>query len=95
MYRREKSSRTQARLAIIAAAVSAATGVSPAWAAALALSIGLVLALEAVNSALEYMIDHLHPEIAGEIGCAKDAATGAVPIASTAAVVWGLQCCGP
>ncbi|HEX6374349.1 MAG TPA: diacylglycerol kinase [Allosphingosinicella sp.] len=85
VYRREKSFRAQGRLALVAAAAAAALGVGPGWAAALALSIGLVLALEAVNSALEYLIDHLHPDLAGEIGCAKDAAAGAVLIASTAA----------
>jgi undecaprenol kinase len=85
VYRREKSFRSQSRLALVAAGGAAALGVGPGWAALLVLSIALVLALEAVNSALEYLIDHLHPELAEEIGCAKDAAAGAVLIASIAA----------
>jgi undecaprenol kinase len=86
VHRREKSFRSQSLLALAAFLVSGAIGAGPVWAALVTLSIGLVLALEAVNSALEYLIDHLHPEIAEEIGCAKDAAAGAVLIASIIAV---------
>lgn len=85
VHRREKSFRAQTRLALAAGAATAMLGAGPAWAALLALAIGLVLALEAVNSALEYLIDHLHPALAEEIGRAKDAAAGAVLIASLAA----------
>jgi diacylglycerol kinase len=85
VHRREKSFRAQLRLALAAAMATAALGAGPVWAAMLFLAIGLVLALEAVNSALEYLIDHLHPALADEIGRAKDAAAGAVLIASLAA----------
>jgi diacylglycerol kinase (ATP) len=86
---RERSFRTQALLA--AAAVTIVAGLRPglAWAALLALSIGLVLALECLNAALEYALDRLHPELDPEIGRAKDAAAGAVLIASLAAASVG------
>jgi diacylglycerol kinase (ATP) len=60
------------------------------WVAAVTLSVGLVLALELVNSALERLIDHLHPGAAPEIAAVKDIAAGAVLLASAAAVVVGL-----
>jgi len=52
----------------------------------LALSIGLVLSLELVNSAVEKVIDRLHPDQHPEIGYAKDALAGAVLVAAIAAV---------
>lgn len=45
-----------------------------------------MLALALINSVSEYVIDHLHPAQADEIGHAKDAAAGAVLVASIAAV---------
>lgn len=59
------------------------------WWAILALAIGLVLVTELLNSALETLIDHLHPEAHPEIGAAKDMAAGAVLVASVIAVVVG------
>ena len=55
----------------------------------LILSIGLVLALECVNGALEYALDRLHPAHHPEIGRAKDAAAGAVLLASLASAAMG------
>jgi diacylglycerol kinase (ATP) len=43
-----------------------------------------------VNSALEAVIDHLHPDQADPIRRAKDMAAGAVLIASAGAVVAGV-----
>ena len=88
--RREKSFRTQLCLAVVAAALTAALRPGAIWAAVMALAIALVLALEMVNAALEYLIDRVHPEIAEEIGFAKDAAAGAVLLASIAAAGVGL-----
>jgi diacylglycerol kinase (ATP) len=62
VLRRERSFRTQCAAALAAAAVPAVLGLGPAWTALVALAIGLVLALEMVNAALEYLIDHLHPQ---------------------------------
>ena len=59
------------------------------WAAPVALSIGLVLAAELFNGALEYLIDRIHPEIHDEIKFAKDAAAGAVLLTSLAAACVG------
>jgi undecaprenol kinase len=86
---REKSFRTQAALGAAAAAGAAALRLPLAWIGLIILASALVLALEAVNGALEYLIDHVHPGFAEEIGRAKDAAAGAVLIASLAAAAIG------
>ena len=48
----------------------------------MALTVGLVLVTELVNSALETLIDHIHPDQHPEIGAAKDIAAGAVLVSS-------------
>ena len=57
------------------------------WWAVLGLAVAAVLMAELFNTALETLIDHVHPEQHPEIGAAKDIAAGAVLIASAAAVV--------
>ena len=89
VFRREKSFRTQSALAAGAALVLVVLRPGPGWAALVALSAALVLALELANSALEYLVDHIHPAHAREIGAAKDAAAGAVLVASLAALIVG------
>ena len=89
VWRRERSFRTQAIIAAIAALATAFLRPGLIWCAAVALSIALVLALELLNSALEAVIDHLHPGVDPAIKTAKDAAAGAVLIASIAAVCVG------
>jgi diacylglycerol kinase len=53
------------------------------------LCIALVLALEAVNSAIEYLADKISPEQDPLIGKAKDIAAGAVLIAAIGAAIIG------
>jgi undecaprenol kinase len=55
-----------------------------------ALSIALVLGLELVNSAIECLIDHLHPEVAPEIKLAKDVIAGAVLVVCLGALCVGV-----
>jgi diacylglycerol kinase (ATP) len=89
VWRREKTFRTHSLFAVAAIAVAAGLRVSPLWWALVILCIFMVVALEALNSALEYVIDRLHPEIHEEIRCAKDAAAGAVLLASLGAAAVG------
>jgi undecaprenol kinase len=89
-WQREHSLRTQVGVATAVVAVLAIVRPPLLWVALIVLCIALVLALELVNAALEYLIDHLHPEIAPEIKHAKDAAAGAVLIFSIGACVVGL-----
>ncbi len=88
-WSRERSLRNQVALAVAAIGVTAGASPDLLWAAVVALAIGLVLALEMMNAALEYLIDHLHPQIADEIKYAKDAAAGAVLIGSIASAAVG------
>lgn len=84
-WRGETSFRTQVVLAIVALIVTTAMRPGLAWAAIVAVATALVLALEAINSALEAVIDHLHPGAADPIRRAKDMAAGAVLVASAGA----------
>jgi undecaprenol kinase len=60
------------------------------WTGLVVVIIAVVMALELMNSAIEYLIDHLHPETAPEIKLAKDVAAAAVLIASVAATFAGI-----
>lgn len=59
---------------------------SALWWAIAALTVGFVLAAELVNTALEGLADHLHPEQHAAIRAVKDCAAGAVLVASIAAL---------
>ena len=89
VWRREKTFRTHGWFALAALALAAALRAGPVWWALIILCIALVIALEAMNAALEYLLDRLHPEIHAEIGGAKDAAAGAVLLASIGAGIVG------
>lgn len=89
VWQRERSFRTQVWLGVGALAVVIVLRPAPIWIAALVISAALVLTLEMINSALEYLLDHLHPEQHAAIGAAKDAAAGAVLLASIAALAVG------
>lgn len=89
VWRRENSFRTQCALAGAAAIVTAVLQPDWIWMALITVTIALVLLLEMVNAALEYLIDRVHPEIHDEIKFAKDAAAGAVLLASIASLVVG------
>ena len=91
VWRSERSFRTQCALAVGAVIVTALLRPGWMWAAIVGLAIALVLAFELMNSALEYAIDKVHPDVAPEIKRAKDAAAGAVLIASIGALVVGLM----
>ena len=63
--------------------------------AVLLVCILVVLALEAVNSALEYLTDLVSPNYHPLAGKAKDMAAGAVLLASIGSVIIGLLLLGP
>lgn len=56
------------------------------WIAQIAM-IGLVMSIEGVNTAVEYIADFIHPEHHPKIGLIKDVAAGAVFIASIVATI--------
>lgn len=54
------------------------------------LAIGMVLGVEAINTAIEKIADFIHPEYHKKIGIIKDMAAAAVGFVALAAVVIGL-----
>jgi len=88
-WRREASFRTQTAIALGALIGLLVLRPAPIWWAVVAVTVALVLALELINSALEAVIDLLHPGIHPEIKVAKDMLAGAVLAISIAALVVG------
>jgi diacylglycerol kinase (ATP) len=87
--RRERSFRTQSALALGAIVATALLRPGFVWTAVILITIAIVLALEMMNAALEYLADRVHPEHSIEIKHAKDASAGAVLLASIASVCVG------
>jgi diacylglycerol kinase (ATP) len=85
-YRRESSFRVHVRTLIGALVVLLLVRPAPVWWAAIAIVAALVLAFEMLNSALEGLIDLLHPAIHPEIKVVKDMASAAVLVAGIGAV---------
>ena len=52
--------------------------------------IGMVLGLEGLNTAIEYLSDFIHPDLHSSIGRIKDISAGAVFIAASAAFIVSL-----
>ena len=88
-FRNEVSFRAQA--AIGAAVITAGfwRNISAGEWLAILLALGLVLALELVNSALEKAMDVLHPSVHVRVQVVKDMMAGAVLIAALAALAVG------
>lgn len=84
-WRRESSFRTQTRLAVLAGIVLVFLRPLLVWWAMIALTVSFVLATELMNSALEALVDQLHPERHPEIRVIKDMAAGGVLLASIGA----------
>ena len=89
--RRERSVRTHLVFAALAGLALLVLRPAPVWWALVTITIALVLALELVNSAVETVIDRLHPERHEEMRIAKDLLAGAVLVISLAALVVALM----
>ena len=85
-YARESSFRVHVRTLAAALAALLAIRPAPIWWAAIAIVAALVLAFEMLNSALEGLIDLLHPGIHPEVKVIKDMASAAVMVAGLGAV---------
>ena len=86
-YAAERSFRLQLLAAVFAGGIVLWLRPPLFWAALIAVMIGLVLAVELVNAALEHALDGLHPERAEFVRIAKDCAAAAVLVLSITAVV--------
>jgi diacylglycerol kinase len=92
---RQRNPRIHLLAAVAVIVLAAWLRVSRVEWAILVLCIGLVIAAETVNTAIEAMVDLLSPEIRPAAKVAKDTAAGAVLIAALTAVVVGLLILGP
>jgi diacylglycerol kinase len=89
MWRTQSNVRVHVVLATLACALAAWLGLSPlAW-AVLVLNIALVLAVEALNTALEFVVDLASPDYHQLAGAAKDTAAAAVLICATLSLAVG------
>jgi undecaprenol kinase len=63
---------------------------APVWWALMILASSAVIAAELVNTALEHLADHLHPEMHPAIRIVKDCAAAAVLVSAAGAVLAGV-----
>lgn len=85
-FRTEPSFRTQILFASAALVLLLALRPQAYWWAIVGLTTGGVLSAELVNTALEAVVDHLHPSRHPMIAKAKDCAAGAVLVMSLASL---------
>ena len=88
-WRMEKSLRIHVAATALVVSLLMLTRAPALWWALIALTIGAVMASELLNTALEALADHLHPQQHPAIGLSKDIAAGAVLLSSLAALVVG------
>lgn len=89
-WRREHSFRAQVLIGLITVLGAVLLRIPSIWLALVGLAVALVLAAELFNSALEALVDHLHPEIHPEIRVVKDMAAAGVLIVCLGALAVGL-----
>ncbi|MCA1021421.1 diacylglycerol kinase [Halobacillus litoralis] len=91
----ERNFRIHTAAAVLALTAGGILGLSTVEWAVLIVTIALVLTLEMVNSAVEKLLDHLHPSHHQAVGAVKDVSAGAVLTAAGGSVVVGIFLFGP
>lgn len=86
-WQSERSFRAQIFITAITISSLIVLKATPMWWGIFILIIGATIAAELINTALEYIIDLLHPEFSSEIGKAKDCAAAAVLVLSCSAIL--------
>ena len=89
-WRSERSLRFQLVVLLAVAVACAYLQIEAIWWALVLLTSAGVIAAELVNTAVEHLADHLHPETHPRIGVVKDCAAAAVLVASCAALAVGI-----
>jgi diacylglycerol kinase len=90
LFRNEPNARIHLALALAAAALAWWLGFSAIEWAILVITIGLVFAAEALNTAIEALTDLVSPDYHPQAKAAKDVAAAAVTIVAVAAVIMAL-----
>jgi Diacylglycerol kinase len=89
LVRTEASIQVQLGIALVMTVVGIWVGISPIEWAIQFICIGVIMGLEGMNTAMEYMADFVHPDHHEKIGLIKDVAAGAVMIFAFAAMIVG------
>lgn len=89
LLRTEASIQTQAAIAVVMTLAGFYFDISATEWILQIFAIGLVMACEGLNTAVEEIADFIHPDFHKKIGFIKDIAAGAVFIAAIAAVIIG------
>ena len=92
---KEQNLRIHLGITVAVVAVGLVLHIAPWEWALLALTIGFVVAMELINTALEAAVDLATQELHSLAKLAKDVSAGAVLVASLAAVATGLLILGP
>ncbi len=83
----EASFRTQVLAALVVTSLLIFIRPPLIWVALISVIIGLILATELLNTALEHTLDGLHPEKANFVRLAKDCAAASVLVLSLCSVI--------
>ncbi|MCX7549855.1 diacylglycerol kinase [Xanthomarina sp. F2636L] len=89
LIKTEPSIKVQAFIGIIMTFAGLLVGLSATEWILQTLTIGLIIALESLNTAIEEIADFIHPEFHPKIGLIKDFAAGAVFIFAITAIIVG------
>jgi diacylglycerol kinase (ATP) len=95
VFRTQENARIHAGAAVLTVAAGFFFGISRGEWIAVILAIGLVMTAEAINTAIEAVVDLASPGQHPLAGRAKDVAAGAVLLAAITAVVVGILVFGP
>ena len=85
--RRENNIRVQLILAVVVFLAAATLHLNRYEDMALTFAVGMVLVLELTNTAIEKLVDHLHPHEHSEVAFVKDVLAGSVLVASIVALI--------
>lgn len=88
--RAEHSLRFQASVFVAVLIALAVLRPGPLWWALVLLASSAVLSAELFNTALEHLVDHLHPDVHPQIRIVKDCAAAGVLLAALGAVAVGV-----
>ena len=95
LLRTQHNARIHAAATVMVVAAGALFGISPAEWALIALAIVCVWVAEALNTAIEFLVNLASPEPHPLAGKAKDVAAGAVLVAASGSVIVGALVFGP
>jgi len=87
LFKQERNAQIEAIAAVFVISLSFYFNISATEWLIVLLSCFIVLSAEAFNTALEKLVDHLHPELHPSIGLVKDLSAGAVLILALSALI--------